>query len=94
MRYIDVIWLHESQEEPYRLVSEVSADNYELRKLEFFRSGFVGVASTTMNTEKTMLGSAEVPAIEEINANSEFQGKDISKQEFDNLWSKYAAKSP
>jgi len=86
MRYIDVSWLHESNDEPYRLVFEIGQDQYETRKLEFFRSGEVGFASSNNHSKYTMLGIAEVPEIEEINSDKEFQGKNISKQEFEILW--------
>jgi hypothetical protein len=90
MRYIDVEWIHDLDDEPYRLVSEIGDDEYETRKLEIFRSGHVGVATVDVNTEKTMLGIVEVPSIEEINSQSEFKGKEITKNEFELLWDEYA----
>ena len=93
MRYIDVNWLHDLDEEPYRLVSEIGPDQYEIRKLEFFRSGKVGYASSIARTENTNLGIAEVPTLEEINSQSEFNGQNISKQQFEQLWQKYVSKS-
>lgn len=93
MRYIDVNWLHDSDDEPYRLVSEIGPDQYEVRKLEFFRSGEVGYACSTENAGNTMLGLVEVPALEEINSQREFQGRGISRDEFEQLWQRYALQS-
>ncbi|MEC8326548.1 MAG: hypothetical protein VX100_10680 [Pseudomonadota bacterium] len=93
MRYIDVNWFNESSDEPYRLVSEIGLDQYETRKLEFFPSGEVGYASPETHTKQTMLGIAEVPELEEINSQEEFQGQNISKQEFEQLWLQYTQKS-
>jgi len=93
MRYIDVNWLHDSDKEPYRLVSEIGRDQYETRKLEFFRTGDVGYASLRSHTNNTMLGIAEIPQLEEINSQIEFQGKSISKQQFEQLWQKYVPQS-
>ena len=93
MRYIDVNWLHDLDDEPYRLVSEIGFDQYETRKLEFFRSGEVGYAFSKSHTKNTMLGIAEVPEIEEINSQDEFQGQNISKQQFEQLWQKYVPKN-
>ncbi len=93
MRYIDVNWLHDLKDEPYRLVSEIGSDDFETRKLEFFPSGEVGIASDKMNSDKTILGIAEVPSIEAINSQEEFQGKIITQQEFEILWEQYASKS-
>ncbi len=89
MRYIDVNWVHESEEYPYRLISEIGEDQFEVRKLEFFRNGNIGFASDTNNTESTVLGIVEVPPLEEINSDKEFQGKNISKQEFELLWEQH-----
>jgi len=89
MRYIDVNWTHETDEYPYRLVSEIGENQFEVRKLEFFRNGKIGFASSVRNTENTMLGIVEAPPLEEINSDNEFQGKNISKQEFELIWQKY-----
>ena len=93
MRYIDVNWLHDLDEEPYRLVSEIGPDQFETRKLEFFRTGDVGYASLKAHTPNTMLGIAEVPSLEEINAQEEFEGKNISEQQFEQLWQQYMQQS-
>jgi len=93
MKYIDVIWLHDRQDKPYRLVSEIGSDDFETRKLEFFRNGEVGLATDKMSTKKTMLGLLEVPTLKEINSQKEFQGKAITKQEFELLWGQYATSS-
>jgi hypothetical protein len=89
MRYIDVNWAHESEKYPYRLISEIGNNQFEVRKLEFFRNGKIGFASGVSNTENTMLGIVEVSPLEEINSDNEFQGKNISKQEFELIWQKY-----
>lgn len=93
MRYIDVNWLHDINEEPYRLVSEIGPGQYETRKLEFFHTGEVSYASTIVHTKNTMLGDAEVPELDEINSQNEFQGQNISKQQFEQLWQKYVPQS-
>ena len=93
MRYIDVNWLHDLDDEPYRLVSEIGLDQYETRKLEFFRTGEVGYASLKAHTRNTMLGIAEVPDLEEINAQEEFEGINISEQQFEQLWQQYVQQS-
>lgn len=91
MKYIDIQWLHDLDDEPYRLVSEIDINSFEIRKLEFFSDGVVGYASEIFNTEKTMLGLIEVPSLDQINLDDEFQGKQISKISFERLWSKYVA---
>ena len=86
MKYIDVTWSHESSVYPIRLVSEVGADNFEIRKLEFFSDGTVGIATSNQSSKTTLLGTDVVPSIEEINSDPLFFAKVITQQEFDKLW--------
>ena len=90
MRYIDVKWIHDNDDEPYRLISEIDSSEFEARKLEFFSNGTVGFASEQSNSLNTMLGLAEVPPLAEINLENEFQGVEISRSEFEIMWLKYA----
>lgn len=91
MRYIDVNWLLASDNEPYRLVSEIGPDQYETRKLEFFINGEIGYASPSIQTRDTKLGDVEVPQLDEINSQSEFEAKSISRQQFEILWKSYTS---
>lgn len=43
--YMDVTWHHDDPAYPVRLVSELNGNRWELRKLEFYSDGRVGVAS-------------------------------------------------
>ena len=51
MRYIDVDWKHNVQDDPIRLVSEIAYDGFETRKLEFFSDGQVGWAAIDHENE-------------------------------------------
>lgn len=93
MRYIDVEWKHNSKEEPLRLLSEIGTDDYETRKLEFFPDGSVGFAFESEESLDTRLGTAVVPPLEEINSQEEFEGKSISKEQFELLWKEYVPNS-
>ena len=86
LKYIDVTWNHELSVYPIRLVSEVGADNFEIRKLEFFSDGTVGIATSNQSSKTTLLGTDVVPSIEEINSDPLFFAKVITQQEFDKLW--------
>ena len=86
MRYIDVKWLHDNEEYPIRLVSEIGPDGYEIRKLEFFKDGRSGIASEFNASHGVKLGIATVPSLDEINMDSEFAGKEISQSDFERLW--------
>ncbi len=89
MRYIDVEWIHDLEDEPIRLVSEIGDDEFEIRKLEFFRDGSVGYSSEKKSSKNTELGICEVPSLEEINSQEEFSGCVITSEQFDKLWAEF-----
>ncbi len=91
MRYIDVHWLHKSAHDPVRLISELDAAGWEQRKLEFFTDGRVGFACSKRTAMGTALGTAPVPPLSEINAQSEFEGVEIDAASFEALWLEYGA---
>jgi hypothetical protein len=86
MRYIDVRWLHQFKYDPIRLVSELDADNFETRKLEFFRDGNIGFADENGNSFGVELGEVPVPALDEINSDVQFDGVEISEAYFEKIW--------
>jgi hypothetical protein len=90
MRYIDVKWIHKNAHDPIRLVSELDHEGYEVRKLEFFTNGTVGVAGASIVTNDTRLGEAPVPDLEEINTDPQFYGVAMEQREFEELWRRYA----
>lgn len=92
MEYIDVMWHHEGSQDPIRLVSELDAQRYEVRKLEFFRSGAVGFARPGRHSEGTELGELPVPPLAEINASSEFTGTLIAGTAFEQLWHEHVSR--
>ena len=61
----------------------------ELRKLEYYKSGKVGTASRSHSSGGTRLGTAPVPELVEINADRQFDGREISEAEFNSQWEAY-----
>ncbi|WP_174931223.1 DUF6881 domain-containing protein [Burkholderia lata] len=84
---IDVAWKHAFEAEPIRLVSVLDRDRYEVRKLEFFRDGRVGFADEARSSHGTELGTVPVPSLVEINADPEFDAREITLEGFETLWS-------
>jgi len=90
MEFIDVTWRQDDEEYPFRLVSELNSERYETRKLEFFRDGRVGFASSTALSSNTRLGIVPVPSVAEINSDPQFRASEIEEREFEALWVQYA----
>jgi hypothetical protein len=89
MEHISVIWKHRHRDEPARLVSELDGERFEIRKLEFFPDGSVGLASKEGESGSTRLGEATVPPLAESNEDPEFEGVPITNDEFDQLWQEH-----
>jgi len=89
LRYIDITWHHDAPDEPCRLVSEIGADGFEKRKLEFFDDGRVSYASELMSSDTTMLSVGKIPELEDLLARAEFSGEAITREQFELLWKQY-----
>ena len=88
MKYIKVNWKHDSPEYPVILYSEIGDDRYEVRKVDIFPNGSYGYADGKNDTENTFLGVKPTPPFEVVNSNPEFELVEISKEEFEEIWSK------
>lgn len=86
MRYIHVAWNHSNPEEPVDLYSELDDQRREVRKVEVFRGGNLGYASSTEASGSTRLGEVPIPPLTEIAEESEFRPEEISRAEFEHLW--------
>ena len=86
MKYIDLGWQHDSDDDPFRLVCEIGADGFEKRKLEFFKNGGVGYASEIETSDSTMLSVNPIPDLAAIVAQPGFSGERISGEQFEQLW--------
>jgi hypothetical protein len=86
MRYVRVLWRHDSPDEPVELFSELDEGRWEVRKVERFGDGRFGYASATESTESTGLGLEPVPPLEEIARDAQFVPEEISPGEFERVW--------
>ncbi|WEY37759.1 hypothetical protein [Paraburkholderia sp. SUR17] len=84
---LDVAWRHDFDAEPVRLVSVLDRDRYEIRKIEFFRDGRIGFADKTKSAFGTQPGLLPVPTLAEVNADPEFEAREITMKAFEALWS-------
>lgn len=91
MDYIRVKWLHANAAYPIWLYSELDSERRETRKVEIWADGRVGYASSAdggIETVDTRLGELPVPLLEEIAKDPEFEPLEISRQEFEQVWSR------
>jgi uncharacterized protein DUF6881 len=86
MKYIRVGWHHSSPEEPIVLYSEIDEEGWERRKVYIFRDGPPGYASAMEETRSVFLGIEPVPPISEIASDPQFEPREITQQEFEEVW--------
>jgi hypothetical protein len=88
MKYIRVKWKHTNPDEPVFLFSELDDNGVEKRKLECFRNGFCDFASTNASTGNAKLSTQPLPELEKIAKDPEFEPVEITKDEFEDVWTK------
>lgn len=92
MNYLKVRWLHELEEEPIIMLSELDDDRYEVRKIEIFADGHIGFASEELEVGGTMLGELPAPFADEIAADPQFVVEDLNAEEFEAAWANATTK--
>lgn len=85
MKYLRVAWKHNYPDEPVMFYSEIDNERWEVRKVVEHRDGRLTYAS---ETEKfgTDLGENAVPELAEIAKEAEFEPIEITKEEFEAMW--------
>lgn len=91
MKYIKVRWLHELENEPVMLLSELDDQSFELRKIELYADGHAGYADSDREVGGTFLGEVPVPSVAEIALDSQFVAEEIDAVEFEAAWKKASA---
>jgi hypothetical protein len=86
MKYISVKWNHLLPDEPVLLYSELDDARWEVRKIEVFRDGHQGYASTAESGGSTRLGEMPIPWLAEIASDPQFEPIEITREQFEELW--------
>lgn len=86
MKYIKVKWIHDLDDEPCLLYSELDDDLWEKRKVEVFADGSAAFASEDECFGDTGLSIEPLPSLEEIGRDPQFEPETISAAEFEEVW--------
>ena len=86
MKYIQLRWRHANPDEPVWIFSEIEEDGREVRKLECFKNGFCDFASREEATGTTKLRTQQLPEMRELGRDREFEPREITKEEFEEVW--------
>lgn len=92
LRYIVVDWIHEPNDYPVRLYSELDAEGWEKRKIEEFQDGRLDFADASSRSGDTRLGEAAVPPLQEIARDAQFSPREIQSEDFETVWKRAKTK--
>ena len=91
--YIKVQWIHDFQDEPIFLYSELDSERNEIRKVEIYKNDKLGYACENKSVNGTFLSKTEIPSLEDINADVQFDACEIDKEYFESIWSNAVSKN-
>ena len=89
MKYLKVSWVHDLDDEPILLYSEIDSKGFEVRKIEIYRDGSFGLASLEKAFGGTQLSYERMPEIDEIRRDTQFLPLEITQFEFEEVWAEY-----
>ena len=93
MKYIKVEWLHDFNDEPITIYSEIDNDRNEIRKFELFRDGKIGYAINDIEYGGSGLSECPLPELDKIALDPQFKPFEITKQEFEKVWTENVGKT-
>lgn len=89
--YFACHWHHTLPEEPVELYGELDEGRWEVRKIEVYRDGqAVVLGPKDLEPGAKTLAEAPIPTLEEIAADPQFEAREITREEFEALWKRYA----
>lgn len=88
MRYMKVVWLHNFDDEPQFIYSEIDDASFESRKVEIYKDNSFGLASREFVFGGTVLAERPIPEIEAIAGDTGFLPSPTSQDEFEKIWLK------
>ncbi|WP_105436360.1 DUF6881 domain-containing protein [Neorhizobium tomejilense] len=88
MKYLKVHWKQTFPHDPLELFMELDAEDMEIRKVHVYPDGLRERADTTLPDKDTWLAYEPTPPLDEINSDPQFEGRWITKEEFEEEWNK------
>ncbi len=86
--YTKTYWQHENAADPVEIYSEINASGHEVRKVEIYRDGRSGFASSQGDFGGSHLSEGVMPSVDYINSLEEFKCESIAAEEFQAVWAR------
>lgn len=88
MEYVKYYWKYIDEETPILIFAELDEERYSTRQVEVFTDRHIEI----MGDKEAYVSEASYPSNEEIDNMGEFKILNISKSEFEEIWSSYPNK--
>jgi hypothetical protein len=89
--YFACHWNHSSEEQPVEFYGELDEGRWELRKIEVYRDGrAVTLGPKDIEPGARTLAEAPIPPLEQIEADPQFEPREITREEFEAVWRQFA----
>jgi hypothetical protein len=89
MKYVRLKWNHTNPDEPVWIFSELDETGKEVRKIECFRNGFCDVATASGSSGTASLMTLPLPDLKVLaRRDPEFEPVEITKEQFEEVWTK------
>jgi len=88
MNYICIKWKHSVPSDPVIFYLELDEQRFEVRRVEIYADGRYGFASKTESIGGAGLGELRTQSLNAINADPVFEASEITRQQFEQEWSK------
>jgi hypothetical protein len=84
--YFHSVWHGAAGEYPTEFFYELDKERWAIRVVEKFSNGSVKALSFADQNWRDLMPEAAIPPIEEINERPEFSAREISRAEFEVIW--------
>ena len=85
--YFHGVWFTAEEDEPTESYDELDASCWSIRCVRKYRDGRLEAVSYASDDWRDKMPESSLPPVEVINQNSEFAASEISKDEFEAIWS-------
>ena len=86
--YFHGVWFGAGEDDPIEYYDELDSSRWSIRCVRKYRDGSLEAFSYASENWRDKMSESSLPPVEVINQNPEFAAREISKDEFEAIWSR------
>jgi uncharacterized protein DUF6881 len=86
--YFLCVWISAAEDEPIEWYDELDASRWSIRCVRKYRDGSLEAHSYASENWRDVMPGSSIPPLEMINRDPQFVAREISKAEFEAVWSR------